>query len=157
MTDAAQTTIDKLLRVLSTTGAVLGLTLLSHVAAGVGDIPAVIAGLCCLGAIVVAGFVLTWATGDRLPPLVWVSAVAVAAGFPGVPGAAWVLDRLEAVNFVATITPVLAFAALGLRQGDVDSFRRNGVTIAVVAVFVFFGTFIGSALVAQLAIVAAGV
>ncbi|MEM9705206.1 MAG: hypothetical protein AAF850_03925 [Pseudomonadota bacterium] len=148
---------ENLPHVLGVTCAALGLTLVSHFAAGVENLLTVAIGLSLLGIFVVAGFVLTWITGEKLPPLFWVSMVALAAGFPGVPGSAWVIDKIQAISFIATITPVLAFAALGIRADDVSSFRQNGLKIAVVAIFVFLGTFIGSALIAQLAIMVSGV
>ncbi|WP_227685711.1 hypothetical protein [Psychrobacter sp. NZS113] len=47
------------------------------------------------------------------------------------------------------LTPVLAYAGFAISQMEVDLFKKSGFKIAVVAILTFTGTFIGSAMIAQ--------
>ncbi|MEM9014313.1 MAG: hypothetical protein AAGB02_04315 [Pseudomonadota bacterium] len=132
------------------------LTFISHFAAGTDDILKILPGLGLIFCVVLLGLMISRFEPSDLPDLFWVSILATVAGFPGVPGSAWFIAQISELSFVAPITPVLAFAALGLRRDDVATFRNNGLKIAIIAVFVFLGTFVGSALIAQAVIIATG-
>mgnify|MGYP001793274872 CR=1 FL=1 len=128
----------------------LALTLLAHFAAGTENLVAILPGLGLLFLIVMVGYGLVKIMPGKLPALFWISIVATLVGLPGIPGTAWVIETISALSFVATITPVLAIAALGLRRSDVNTFRQFGLQFVVLAIFVFVGTYLGSALMAQL-------
>ena len=149
--------LRELPRLAAVTLAVLCLTWLSHAGAGAEDVHRLHEPLGFLFLTVMAGYAIPRLLALPLPDLFWVSLVAMLAATPVMPGAAQYLAAMERLDFVAMITPVLAYAALGLRADDVVSFRRNGLSIAVLAMLVFAGTFLGSAFVAQLVIVAMGV
>lgn len=121
----------------------------SHVVTGIYA-PELWLGLAVVFAIVVAGYVLAHAIPiRRFPDLFWVSMVAMVVSWPGVPGSGWVRDAIDGVNFLPTITPLMAFAALGLGQKEVTLFRRTGIQFILISLLVFIGTFLGSALIAQ--------
>lgn len=108
-------------------------------------------GLGLIAVLVAAGYVLAHCVPIRsLPDLFWISVVAMLAAWPGVPGSIWIRETLGAVSFLPAITPLMAFAALGLSGREVSLFRQAGVKFVVIAVLVFAGTFLGSAIIAHL-------
>jgi hypothetical protein len=54
-------------------------------------------------------------------------------------------------------TPVLAYAGLAITREEVATFARSGWKLFVVAIFVFVGTYVGSAAIAQLVLTLQGV
>ena len=49
---------------------------------------------------------------NKLPMVFWVSLVGVVASLPGMPGQEWIIAKTSQVTFLATTTPVLAYAGL---------------------------------------------
>ena len=84
-----------------------------------------------------------------LPSLFWVAVIAIVATWPGVPGSQFLRGVIVSVGFLPVITPLMAFAALGLAEQDIELFRSTGLRFVVIALFVFVGTYLGSALIAQ--------
>ncbi len=122
----------------------------SHLVTGIYG-PQLWLGLAVVYCIVVIGYGLAHLIPIRnFPDLFWVSLVAMAAAWPGVPGSGWVRGAIDGVDFLPTITPLMAFAALGLGAKEVQLFRSTGMQFVVISLLVFFGTFMGSALIAQL-------
>ena len=58
------------------------------------------------------------------------------------------VEAIRAVDFLSITTPILAFAGVSVADRLVD-LRKTSWKVAIVAVFVFSGTYIGSALLAQ--------
>ncbi|WP_251423090.1 hypothetical protein [Veillonella agrestimuris] len=85
---------------------------------------------------------------NKLPMVFWVSLVGVIASLPGIPGQEWIIKQTREVTFLATTTPVLAYAGLSLGK-DLGAFRRLSWRIIPVALAVTAGTFICAAAVAQ--------
>ena len=128
------------------------LTLTAHVAAGVTDLPGVAVALSMLYVTIMVGYLIAKLVPTKLPDLFWVSIVASLAGMPFTPGSDLYVAQLSKLNLVATITPVLAVAGLGLSRSDVRLFRSTGVQMIVISLLVFGGTFLGSAVVAEFVI-----
>lgn len=65
------------------------------------------------------------------------------------------VEAIQAVDFLSITTPILTFAGISVanRLGDL---RKTSWKIAIVAIFVFTGTYVGSALLAQLGLFLAG-
>ena len=84
----------------------------------------------------------------ELPSFAYAMIIAFLLSLPYSPVQATVLSLTEPVNFLATTTPILAYAGLSVGS-QVTQMREVSWKLVVVAVFVFFGTFFGSALVAQ--------
>lgn len=65
------------------------------------------------------------------------------------------VQAIQSVDFLSITTPILTFAGISVanRLGDL---RKTSWKIALVAIFVFSGTYIGSALLAQLGLFLAG-
>ena len=70
---------------------------------------AVLAGLATIGAMI---SYLPYA--NKFPMVFWVSLVGVIASLPGMPGQEWIIAKTSQVTFLATTTPVLAYAGLSL-------------------------------------------
>lgn len=78
------------------------------------------------------------------PVLGWVSLVSLVSClvFPGF------VTAIAAVDFLSITTPVLAFAGISVANRLVD-LSKTSWRVAITAVFVFIGTYVGSALLAQ--------
>lgn len=65
------------------------------------------------------------------------------------------VEAIQAVDFLSITTPILTFAGISVanRLGDL---RKTSWKVAIVAVFVFSGTYIGSAVLAQLGLFITG-
>lgn len=109
---------------------------------------AALPGMLILLAIVVAGYLLSKFVPLKLPTIAYISAIAIVASIPGVPGAAYVTQYVHEVKFLALTTPVLAYAGISIAK-DLSSFKQQGAKIVVIALLTFTGTFIGSAIIAQ--------
>lgn len=121
----------------------------SHVVTGIFG-PDLWMGLAVVYVIVICGYAMArFIPVKSLPDLFWISLVAMVVTWPGVPGSPAVRDAIDGLSFLPTITPLMAFAALGLGTKEVDLFKRAGVHFAVISLLVFCGTFLGSAIIAN--------
>lgn len=84
----------------------------------------------------------------ELPSFAYAMIIAFLLSLPYSPVQSIILSLTDPVNFLATTTPILAYAGLSVGS-QVTQMREVSWKLVVVAVFVFFGTFFGSALVAQ--------
>jgi hypothetical protein len=60
------------------------------------------------------------------------------------------VEQLGSVNFLAIVTPVLAYAGLALTKRELAMFRQAGWKLVIIALMVFTGTFVSSAIIADL-------
>lgn len=65
------------------------------------------------------------------------------------------VQAIQAVDFLSITTPILTFAGISVADRLVD-LRKTSWKVAIVAIFVFTGTYLGSALLAQLGLFLAG-
>jgi len=107
-------------------------------------------GMLILYGLVIIGLVMGRLCPFYLPSVAWVSLVSILVTLPSFPGSAWIVSQLAAVNFLAVVTPVLAYAGLALTGREFAMFRQTGWKLVIVALLVFTGTFIGSAVVAHI-------
>lgn len=84
----------------------------------------------------------------EFPSFAYAMIIAFLLSLPYSPVQSVVLSLTKPVNFLATTTPILAYAGLSVGS-QVTQMREVSWKLVVVAVVVFFGTFFGSALVAQ--------
>ncbi|MCM3698825.1 hypothetical protein [Paenibacillus macerans] len=59
------------------------------------------------------------------------------------------VNAIQAVNFLAITTPILTFAGISVANRLVD-LRKTSWRVAIVAIFVFTGTYLGSAIVSEI-------
>lgn len=107
-------------------------------------------GMIILYAMTMIGLTVTRYAPFYLPGVAWVSLVSILFTLPWTPGNAWLVEQLSAVNFLAIVTPVLAYAGLALTTRELQMFRQAGWKLVILALLVFTGTFISSALIANL-------
>lgn len=107
-------------------------------------------GIIVLYVMVVLGLVIGRVVPFYLPSVAWVSIVSIVFTLPFVPGSAWVVGVLEQVDFLAVVTPILAYAGLSISRREFLMFRKVGWKLVIVALLVFTGTFFASAFIADL-------
>lgn len=107
-------------------------------------------GMLILYVMTMLGFVVTRFAPFYLPAVAWVSLVSVALTLPWTPGSEWIVQQLSSVNVLAIVTPVLAYAGLALTRREFSMFRTAGWKLVIISLLVFTGTYLGSAIVAQL-------
>ncbi|MFP3043149.1 DUF340 domain-containing protein [Treponema primitia] len=104
-------------------------------------------GMVILIAIAVAGLLLA-----RLFPKIPAAAYIVTLGciltVPSVPGASIINPLIAKVSFMSLTTPILAYAGIAIGK-DLEVFKKAGWRIIVLAIVVFTGTFLGSAIIAE--------
>ena len=106
-------------------------------------------GMLILYVMVIIGLVIGRLCPFYLPSVAWVSLISIIATLPVFPGNGWIIAQLAEVNFLAVVTPVLAYAGLALTNREFSMFKQTGWKLVIVALLVFTGTFIGSAVVAH--------
>ncbi|WP_017471309.1 hypothetical protein [Amphibacillus jilinensis] len=65
------------------------------------------------------------------------------------------VTAIQAVDFLSITTPILTFAGISVADRLVD-LRKTSWKVAIVAIFVFIGTYLGSALLAQFGLMVSG-
>ena len=96
----------------------------------------------------------------QLPAAAYIVTIGCILSIPGAPGSTGpvsqfmnalsgtIMKYVNEVSFMSLTTPVLAYAGLSLAK-DLDVLKESGWKLAVVAIFVFVGTFVGSAIIAD--------
>ncbi|MEM1230375.1 MAG: hypothetical protein AAGI15_07560 [Pseudomonadota bacterium] len=128
-----------------------------HWVNGSENLPGVALGLALLLTIALLGYLCARLAATafpdfsrRLPDIFWVSTVAVLVGLPIHPLAETLYALCEPVQFSAVLTPIMALAAIGISAQEAQRFKATGLQMLLIATLVFSGTFLGSALIAQL-------
>jgi hypothetical protein len=85
----------------------------------------------------------------KFPAFAWASLLALLLSMPFMPTAGFFLKYTNEVVFLGTTTPILAFAGISVGN-KLGEFKKLGWKVFVVAIFVFAGTFFGSAIVANI-------
>lgn len=105
-----------------------------------------------LVAVGVSGFLLAKVPGfNKLPSIVWISAVAIFVSSAAFPWSKDVVRLAFKVPFMAVCTPTLAYAGLSIGK-DFEAFGKLSWRIIPVAMAAIAGTFICAAFIAQWAL-----
>lgn len=104
----------------------------------------IIFGFCAIG--VVIGKVIPC----KIPAIAWISVVAILFGLPFMPTDSYVLAATDKLGLLPLITPALAYAGIAISKREVDLFKKSGFKIMIVALLTFTGTFVGSAVIANI-------
>ncbi|MDY5306051.1 DUF340 domain-containing protein [Fusobacterium gastrosuis] len=106
-------------------------------------------GMFILIAIAFVGIVLAKVIPVKIPSVAYIVTIATVLTIPGGPIAEIVSAYTAKVNFLALCTPILAYA--GIYTGkNIDSLKKTGWKILVLGLFVILGTYLGSAIIAQI-------
>ena len=84
----------------------------------------------------------------KLPTALYLTIINTFIGCDLSPVQGWIVANISKVNLMALCTPILAYAGISIGK-DLDEFRKQGVSIVIVSILTFIGTFIGSAIIAQ--------
>lgn len=83
------------------------------------------------------------------PTVVWISLIGLLITSPIFPGNQWFAQVTGKINFMATTTPVLAYAGLSIGK-DIGMFKKLGWRIVFISLLVLTGTFVIATLFAQI-------
>lgn len=107
------------------------------------------------GMMILIGIALAGIALGRVFPCIPAVAYVVTLGcimtYPTFPGAATMSAYIAKVSFMSLTTPILAYAGISIGK-DLDAFKQTGWRIVVLACVVFTGTFIGSAIIAEISL-----
>lgn len=107
-----------------------------------------IPGMLILVAIAAVGIILADVLPIKIPSVAYIVTLSTILTVPGFPGAEVISGYVSKVNFLALATPILAYA--GIYTGkNLDSLKKTGWRIFVLAIFVMIGTYVGSAVIAD--------
>ncbi len=119
-------------------------TLSSHV-----GILEAIPGMLILIGIAMAGIILGKIMPGGIPAVAYVVTLGCILTYPDFPGADMINMYMKKVGFVSLCTVILAYAGVSIGK-DMDAFKHTGWRIIVLSCFIFIGTYVGSAIIAQM-------
>ncbi|PUB10233.1 hypothetical protein [Paenisporosarcina sp. OV554] len=108
-----------------------------------------IPGIIILIVVSVIGLILEKIVPGNLPAVGYIGLIGIIISLPWVPGSEFVVEWTSKVSILALATPILAYAGISIGSNWAD-FRKLGIRSVIVALMVFFGTFVGSALIAEI-------
>lgn len=85
----------------------------------------------------------------KLPIVAYCSILGLLIASPISPISEFVINAANKINFTAPLTLVGAFAGISIGS-DIKSFAKQGWKMIVIALLVMTGTFLGSAIIAQI-------
>ncbi len=116
---------------------------------GYGTFPVdAIPGMVILILVSLVGMILQKLIPIDIPSIAYVAIVGVLISMPWMPGSEQIVAMTNSINLLALTTPILAYAGIAIGRSWTD-FVKLGWRTIVVASFVMLGTFLGSALIAE--------
>jgi len=85
----------------------------------------------------------------KVPAVVYISLIAIIVSMPNMPGSTYVVKWTTEVNLLALTTPVLAYAGVAIGRSWAD-FAKIGWKSIIVGTLVLLGTYLGSAVIAEM-------
>lgn len=105
-------------------------------------------GLAVLIGISIAGLVIHKLLPFQMPSIAYIGILGLILTLPSMPGSAQIVEWTSQVSLLAIATPILAYAGVSIGRSWFDFVQLGWKTI-VVGMFVLLGTFLGSALIAE--------
>lgn len=84
-----------------------------------------------------------------IPSIAYIGILAFIISIPSVPGSEQIVEWTAKVNLLAIATPILAYAGISIGRSWND-FAKLGWKTIIVGMFVLLGTFLGSAVIAEI-------
>ncbi|WP_125151941.1 DUF340 domain-containing protein [Clostridium rectalis] len=106
-------------------------------------------GMLILVLIAIGGILLTKIMPGKIPAVAYIVTLGCIVTYPGIPYSEIISSYIAKVDFLSLTTPILGYVGLSIGK-DLDSFKKSGWRIIVLSIVVFVGTYLGSALIAQL-------
>ncbi|NLB31819.1 MAG: DUF3100 domain-containing protein [Alcaligenaceae bacterium] len=100
--------------------------------------------VCCYIGVIIKEYIPV-----NIPSIAWISIVAIFSALPFMPMDDYVIEATNKLGLLPMLTPSLAYAGFAISQSEVKLFKRSGFKIAIVAILVFTGTYIGSVIIAD--------
>ena len=91
----------------------------------------------------------------KLPTALYLTLINTYMGCNISPFQNWIVTNISKVNLMALCTPILAYAGIAIGK-DLDDFKKQGVSIVIVSILTFIGTFVGSAVIAEVVLKVTG-
>ncbi|MDC3411911.1 hypothetical protein NC797_02630 [Aquibacillus sp. 3ASR75-11] len=110
---------------------------------------AAIPGMIVLVLICLAGLIIQKLIPGNIPSVAYVAIVGILVSMPWMPGSEQIVEWTNSVNLLALATPILAYAGIAIGRSWTD-FVKLGWRSIVVAMLVMIGTFLGSAIIAEI-------
>ena len=93
----------------------------------------------------------------KLPTALYISLITLLLSIPNFsPVAGWIETNFAKIGTLPLCTPILAYAGISIGK-DMGDFRKQGIGIVLTSLLAFAGTYIGSAVIAQILLKATGV
>ena len=106
-------------------------------------------GVLILITIAFVGILLSKIIPIKIPSVAYIVTLSTIVTIPEMPMAEFISTYTAKVNFLALCTPILAYA--GIYTGkNMDTLKKTGWKIFILALFVMLGTYLGSAIIAQI-------
>lgn len=105
-------------------------------------------GVCILLVIAIAGVAVSKAVPLKLPIVAYVSILGLLAASPISPCREFVIASAGKINFTAPLTMVGAYAGISISD-QIHTFVKQGWKMILIGIFVMTGTFVFSAIIAQ--------
>ncbi|WP_302221353.1 DUF340 domain-containing protein [Acidaminococcus timonensis] len=112
-------------------------------------------GMVILILISLAGIVAARIIPGGIPAVAYITTLGCILTFPGFPGSEIISMYMKKVGFLALCTPILAYAGISIGK-EMDAFKKTGWRIVVLACVIFVGTYLGSAIIAEVILKALG-
>lgn len=105
-------------------------------------------GMLLLILICLIGFIMSAIIPINFPSVAYIALIGVVVSMPWMPGSEYVVKWTNQVELLALTTPILAYAGIAIGRSWTD-FKELGWKTVIVASLVILGSFLGSALVAE--------
>lgn len=107
-----------------------------------------IPGMLILVAISIVGMIMAKVIPGNVPAMCYISLIGILLAVPYSPTSAYVVEATSKVELLAICTPILGYTGISIGKSWAD-FKKIGWRGVVVTLCVLFGTFITSALIAE--------
>lgn len=91
----------------------------------------------------------------KFPTALYLTIINTFVAIDGSPFQDWIVSHIGIIQLMALCTPILAYAGIAIGK-DLDAFKKQGPRIVITAILTFIGTFIGSAIIAQVVLAQTG-
>ena len=112
-------------------------------------------GICVLLVIAIVGVAVSKVVPLKLPIVAYVSILGLLAASPISPCREFVIASAGKINFTAPLTMVGAYAGISISD-HIHTFIKQGWKMILIGIFVMTGTFVFSAIIAQIGLTVTG-
>ena len=112
-------------------------------------------GMLLLSTMSLVSVILERIVPKHISSIIYVSIIGILLSMPWSPVSGYIVPYIKNVDLVSIVTVFLAYVGVSIGR-DWDQFKKLGYRGAIVTCFVITGTYIGSAVIAQLVLLATG-